>query len=76
MKTFVLSLLVLGTFLGALVPEASAAAICTYADRLRGEYCPGVVCIGWTQQTGWQRCYVRIDDIPVPCRDYHCIDLP
>ena len=71
MNRFSLSLLatlLLATATVAVLPGAEATAICTIKDP----GCPAVLCIGYNSQTGWQKCYLRIDDVPVPCRDYPC----
>lgn len=56
--SLVLGIFVIGTFLLATTPTASAAAICVQGvkEPVPEDPCDGVVCYGWSQQTGWQRC--------------------
>lgn len=52
----------------AVLPTGEAVATCTALDP----GCPALLCIGYNSQTGWQKCYGRIHDVPVPCRDHEC----
>lgn len=55
---FALALAVLGTFMVAMTPSASAAAICVrkVKEPIPSDKCDGIVCVGYNSQTGWQNC--------------------
>jgi hypothetical protein len=56
--SFALGLAVVGTFLVALAPTSSAAAVCVrdVKEPIPEDRCDGLICYGWNPQVGWQTC--------------------